>query len=122
MTDGRVVFYTCGASTFIINALGASALKLWLKANAGTSCSTSGCALSSWADQSGLANNGSGRATSPTYISQRWNFNPAIRFISGDFITANNGGIQGNMSMIAVYSTTQSAGDATFWNSPALIG
>ena len=24
--------------------------------------------------------------------------------------------------MIAVYSTTQSAGDTTFWNSPALIG
>ncbi len=26
------------------------------------------------------------------------------------------------MSLIAVYNTTQSAGDATFWNSPALIG
>ncbi len=26
------------------------------------------------------------------------------------------------MSMIAVYNTIQSAGDATFWNSPALIG
>ena len=39
--DGKVTFYTCGASTFILNATGNSAgIKLWLKADAGT-CTSS---------------------------------------------------------------------------------
>lgn len=45
VTNGAVTFYTCGASAFIINAGGTSNLKLWLKANAGTTCTTSGCAV-----------------------------------------------------------------------------
>ncbi len=102
--NGKVLFYTCGASTFILNASGNSStnIKLWLKADAGTSCTTNGCALATWADQSGNANTGTvGGATTPAYIASRWNFNPAVRCpTTGYFQTANDGGIAGAMSMV----------------------
>lgn len=55
--NGTVTFYTCGASSFIINAGGTNNLKLWLKANTGTSCVVSGCAITGWTDKSTSANN-----------------------------------------------------------------
>lgn len=102
--NGKVQFYTCGASTFILNASGNSSnnIKLWLKADAGTSCTTDGCALATWSDQSGNANTGTiGGATTPAYIASRWNFNPAVRCpTTGYFQTVNDGGIAGAMSLV----------------------
>jgi hypothetical protein len=129
MTDlyvkwGKVIFYTCGASTFILNASGTGNIKLWLKANAGTSCTTNWCTLSTWSDQSGNSNTGTVTgATTPTYIASRWNFNPAVRCTqTWYFLTVNDGWVAGDMSMVGVYDTVKSAWDATFWNSPAIIG
>lgn len=100
--QGKVIFYTCGASTFILNASGNGNIKLWLKADAGTSCATDGCALATWADQSGNANTGTvGGTTTPAYIATRWNFNPAVRCSSTGYLTtANDGGIAGDMSFV----------------------
>ena len=76
----KVVFYTCAASTFILNASGNGNIKLWLKADAGTSCTTNGCTLATWTDQSGNANTGTVTgATTPLYQATRWNFNPAVQ-------------------------------------------
>jgi hypothetical protein len=118
-----ILFYTCRASTFILNASGTGNIKLWLKADNGTSCTTNGCSLTTWSDRSNNSNTWTALGTvSPTYVSQRWNFNPWVRFSSGYFHTVNDGGVAGDMSLIAVYNTVQSVWDATFWNSPAIIG
>lgn len=89
----------------------------------GTSCASSGCSLTTWSDQSANSNTGTATGTvNPVYVPQMWNFNPSVRCSTGYFRTVNDGSIAGNMSMVAAYSTNQSAGDATFWNSPAIIG
>ena len=79
--DSMVTFYTCSASTFIFNVLGTGNLKVWLKSDIGTSCSTSGCSLTTWNDQSPSLNNATRSGTvNPIFVPSKWNFNPAIRF------------------------------------------
>jgi hypothetical protein len=50
--DGKVTFYTCAASTFIINAGGPTGLRTWFK---GDTLPSSG-AIASWTDSSGNGN------------------------------------------------------------------
>jgi hypothetical protein len=70
---------------------------LWLKADAGTSTTTSGAALSTWSDQSGNGNSVS-QATAnlrPLYISNLINGYPAIQF---DNVTGTNDKLIGSDS------------------------
>jgi hypothetical protein len=57
---------------------------LWLRADAGTSCTTNGCTLSAWNDQSGLGRNATQATTAsqPLFVTNAVNFNPAINFNS----------------------------------------
>ncbi len=59
-------------------------LKLWLKADAGTSTTTDGQPVSKWADQSGNGNNATQPTTSnePTYVASSLNGKPALHFTS----------------------------------------
>lgn len=86
--DGAVTFYTCGASTFILDPDTDSTdeATLWLKADAWTNCTTDGCDISWWDEQSWnpvfagnqpVQNNAARR---PTYWANVLNFNPVINF------------------------------------------
>lgn len=57
--------------------------QLWLRANSGTNCTTSGCTINSWNDQSGGNNHAtrpSGTNDTITYTPNLYNFNPGIIF------------------------------------------
>lgn len=99
----------------------AGANSIWLKADAGTSTTTNGAGVSSWTDQSGGANDATAQATAPTYQSIGWNFNPTINFSSGYYHSASND-VGDDMTLFAVYASTQSAGATSFWQTPAIIG
>ena len=79
---------------------------LWLKANAGTSTTTDGAAISSWSDQSGNGVNvsQSTAAQRPTYKSSLMNGMPAIEFDNSttagqnDYLTAPDNSILDNTS------------------------
>ncbi|SDM47709.1 hypothetical protein SAMN05421823_11435 [Catalinimonas alkaloidigena] len=60
----------------------ATAMGLWLKANAGTSTTTSGATVASWSDQSGRTNHATNAtaAARPTYVPNAINGNPALDF------------------------------------------
>ena len=63
-----------------------SDLKIWLKADAGTSGTTDGDLLTYWNDQSGNAVNATqsgGSSTQPRYITNAMNGNPALEFNGG---------------------------------------
>jgi len=63
-----------------------SDLKIWLKADAGTSGTTDGDLLTYWNDQSGNAVNAAqsgGSSTQPRYITNAMNGNPALEFNGG---------------------------------------
>lgn len=63
-----------------------SDLKIWLKADAGTSGSTDGDLLTYWNDQSGNAVNATqsgGSSTQPRFITNAMNGNPALEFNGG---------------------------------------
>lgn len=81
--DGKITFYTCGASTFILNATGTSSgITLWLRADAGT-CGTKDCDVSTWNDQSGKNNPFASSTITKakfTYSSPVLNFRPVVRF------------------------------------------
>ncbi len=61
-------------------------LKLWLKADAGTSTTTNGQSVSTWADQSGNGNNATQptAANQPTYTTSTLNGYPALHFTSAN--------------------------------------
>ena len=61
---------------------GTTNMSLWVKADAGTSSTTNGASLSSWADQSGSGNNGTQTGTlQPTYQTVSTNYNPGIDIV-----------------------------------------
>jgi hypothetical protein len=111
-------------------------LELWLRADIGTSTTVDGSNLATWDDQSINGNNaseinlGGGAVVEPTYESNEINGNPVIRF--NDTNTTNSSWMEtadgtnltsGDLSMIAVFKTTQSQGSTTdFQISPSLIG
>ncbi len=62
-------------------------LKLWLKADAGTSTNTDGMTLTGWEDQSGFSNDASELTNPPIFrdnVTDNVNFNPAIDFDGTD--------------------------------------
>jgi hypothetical protein len=59
----------------------ATALKLWLKADAGTNTSTEGSGITSWTDQSPAGNHATGTGLT-TYLSSFSNYNPGLNFTS----------------------------------------
>ncbi|MFA5917022.1 MAG: hypothetical protein WC850_02170 [Candidatus Gracilibacteria bacterium] len=73
-----------------------SNIAIWLKANKGTSTTTDGAALTSWADQSGNGYDAGG-GVSPTYLNNtstgNINFNPYVNFDGSQYLeNLNNGG------------------------------
>ncbi|MBN8695138.1 MAG: T9SS type A sorting domain-containing protein [Bacteroidetes bacterium] len=91
---------------------------LWLKADAGTSTTTNGAAISSWADQSGNSINVS-QSTSvqqPTYVSSLMNSMPAIEFdnnsTSGqnDFLSAADNSLLDNTNGYSFFTVTRMKG------------
>ncbi|HEY1040075.1 MAG TPA: LamG-like jellyroll fold domain-containing protein, partial [Bacteroidia bacterium] len=85
---------------------------LWLKANAGTSTTTDGAAISSWNDQSGNGVNvsQSTAAQRPTYKSSLMNGMPAIEFDNSttagqnDYLTAPDNAILDNTAGYTTFS------------------
>jgi len=64
-----------------------SGLQLWLKADAGTSTTTDGALVSSWADQSTVGNDASQSSSSaqPIFKTNQFNGHPALRNASGKY-------------------------------------
>lgn len=101
-TGGAIGASSISGDTLIFNSLGLASgdyftiatrqkgpggvivgLELWLKANEGTNTTTDGGVITSWLDQSGTNNhssNGSGTVNYFSNASERFNFNPTIRF------------------------------------------
>ena len=85
LNDGS--YFTLGVTSLTGPAGLVSGIELWLKAGAGTTPSTNGAVLTSWADQSGRANDASEGVNGPLYndnSSDNINFNPSIRFDGSD--------------------------------------
>jgi len=135
LTDGQ--FFTLATENESCGPGGVNTnLELWLRADIGTSTTVDGADLATWNDQSVNGNNasetdlGGGAVVEPTYESNEINGNPVIRF--NDTNTTNSSWMEtaggtnltsGDLSMIAVFRTTQSQGSTTdFQISPSLIG
>lgn len=135
LTDGQ--YFTLATENETCGPGGVNSnLELWLRADIGTSTTVDGTDLATWNDQSINGNNasetnlGGGAIVEPTYESNEINGNPVIRF--NDTNTTNSSWMEtaggtnltsGDLSMIAVFKTTQSQGSATdFQISPSLIG
>jgi hypothetical protein len=88
---GIATFWTKGASTFIINAGGTNAAKLWLRADSGVVATSN--VVSAWNDQT-ANNNNLGQATparQPLLEASNINFNPSINFDgTDDFLVSDN--------------------------------
>ncbi|MDG1518832.1 MAG: hypothetical protein P8Q42_12470, partial [Flavobacteriales bacterium] len=70
----------------------ASNLKLWLKADAGTSTTTDAVSMSTWTDQSTNAYSASGYSAGGKYYENGINFNPTITFDgNNDYYTISDG-------------------------------
>ncbi len=92
---------------------------LWLRADAGTNCSTNSCSISSWSDQSGLGRNATQGTVGnqPLYVNGAVNFNPAINFNTN---TKTLSGIASSgMTIIAVRNLSATTGYHTLFASPA---
>ncbi|MBO6495034.1 MAG: T9SS type A sorting domain-containing protein [Roseivirga sp.] len=117
-------------------------LALWLKGNeevfsdAGTTLATDGDDASQWNDQTTFGRNasetngGGGAIVEPVYNTDVINYNPAL-FISDQNTTNNSyfrtgastNTVDGNMSLVAVFTTTQLQGtNNQIDNTPSLIG
>lgn len=80
LTNG--MYFTLGSNVVILSPYPggiATNLNLWLKANAGTNCTTNACAITSWNDQSGNSNNATGTGNT-TYLSSFANYNSGLDF------------------------------------------
>ncbi len=130
-TDGD--FFTLGTARTACGPAGVSSgLQLWLQANSGTNTTVDAADVTSWSDQSGNSNNVSevnqgGTPEEPTYQSVAVNFNPAVRFTdpgttSNSYLETSSNLVSGDMTLISVFSTSQTEGTTEFWSSPALIG
>ncbi len=78
-------FFTLGTGRLTCGPGGVStALSFWYKANAGTSTTTDGSPVTSWADQDGNNDASGGLNTSPLYKAVGENFNPSLTFDGTD--------------------------------------
>ena len=73
-----------------------SNLKLWLKADAGTSTTTDAVSMSTWTDQSANAYSASGYSAGGKYYENGINFNPTITFDGTNDYYTISGGIIGD--------------------------
>jgi len=86
-----------------------SGVQLWLKADAGTSSSVDGDALTSWIDQTGLSHNATSVISDPTFVVNDVNYNPGINFDGNDSFTDDDGeNYINNANSIAVFSLVKS--------------
>lgn len=112
-------------------------LAVWFRAdvevfNTGTTQATNGQNVATWADQSLNTNNateanGGGTPDEPTFQTSGENFNPTVRFTDPgstnySFLTTASRPAQDDMSLIAVFSTTQTDAGAEHWQAPAILG
>jgi len=74
----------------------AADLKVWFKADAGTSSTTDGADVDNWVDQSQLLTISSPVGQKPTFTSNGLNFNAALDFVSGDRLFLD-GGVGSNL-------------------------
>ncbi|MCE7996544.1 MAG: T9SS type A sorting domain-containing protein [Roseivirga sp.] len=131
-TDGD--FFTIGTARTACGPAGVTTnLAMWLRADAGTNTTTDAADVTSWSDQSGNSNNvtginqGGGAPVEPTYETAQINFNPSVQFTDQSstdnaFLTTSSNPATGNMTLMAVYSTTQSDAGGAHYNSPAILG
>lgn len=96
-------------------------LRLWIKANSGTSCTTGGCVMTSWANQVSITDvptsfTAAGTAR-PAYLTASLNYNPAVEFNALNNMAGpiNNGIIPyatdvTNFTFIAVASSSSNEG------------
>jgi hypothetical protein len=139
LTDGQ--FFTIGTGYVTCGPGGVNSnIALWLRADvevfsdAGTTAAVDGNNALQWNDQSSPADNGSevnlggGSPIEPTFQTSEINFNPILRFSdpnssNASYIETSSNSVSGNMTLISVFKTGQTAGTANdFVNSPALIG
>lgn len=110
--------------------IGAANLRLWLKANDGVI----GAPVTTWTDRAGVSNAArvvsAGSPAGPDLTNVSMNFNPAVSFTKPEtnfaFLRTSVNPASDNMTLIAVYKTTQSVGGTSgstgFYTTPALIG
>jgi hypothetical protein len=128
-------FFTLGTARDLCGPGGVTAdLALWLKGGEGTGSTTNNTDVNTWADQSTNGRNanevnlGGAVPVEPQYLTNQFNFNPAIQLqdpnsTNASFMRTTNGNnVSGDMSLIAVLSTGQSAGSTTnFEDAPAIL-
>jgi len=113
---GQVVFYTCGASTFVLDPDGdaTNEATAWFKADAGTTGATGdGDALTAWVDQSTAGNNATATNTPAlrTASTSLFNFNPVVEFDgSTDSFSFPNPLLNGNNPAEMYMVTAKDAG------------
>jgi hypothetical protein len=139
LTDGQ--FFTIGTGYVTCGPGGVNNnIALWLRSDvevfsdAGTTAAVNGSNALQWNDQSSPADNGfevnlgGGSPIEPTFQTSVINFNPVLRFTdpnsnNASYIRTGSNSVSGNMTLISVFKTGQTAGTANdFVNSPALIG
>jgi|GEM_PF-726578 len=131
LTDGQ--FFTLGTDRAACGPAGVtSGLQMWLQGNSGTNTIVNGGDVTSWNDQSGNNNNVTevnqgGTPEEPTFQTNAINFNPTVRFTdpnstSNSYLETSANLVSDDMTLISVFSTTQTDGTSEFWSSPALIG
>lgn len=129
--DGE--YFTLGTDFAICSPGGVETdLALWYKADAGTNTTVDGADVTSWADQSingnnASENNGGGIPEEPTFRQGVANYNPAIRFTDPggttySYLRSTSNPATDDMTLVGVFSTTQSEGSSDFWESPQIIG
>jgi hypothetical protein len=98
VSDGKIVFYTCGASKFILNPTGdiSDEAMFWYKASDGVTLS--GSNISQWNDQATIVTPNANvtmntLATAPVYFSgdASSNFQPYIYSMGNQFLRADLG-------------------------------
>ncbi len=101
---------------------GVSGAALWFKADAGTSSTTNGAAVTSWTNQVAgtlnLSANHNLGAANPTYVSLGMNFNPAVSFLTNAMDTLPAGGpVLGNSTVfVAGIRAASVSSFSTIWN------
>ena len=135
-SDGSVVDDGVALDDFKIEKqtpLSSAGLKLWLKADkdvyentAGTDVAEDGDVVTYWSDSQSdndAESAGSG-GTAPTYQVDEINCNPTVRFFDDgqSFLETQRNDVTDDMTVLAVFKTTQSESSTAFWNTPALVG
>lgn len=91
LTEGQ--FFTLGTGFLTCGPGGVSSnLSFWLKGDAGTSTTTNGAEVTSWADQSNSNDATGTTGTVPVMVTSGQNFNPTLSFNGIDEVMVGNAG------------------------------